>query len=208
MPSDIHRNGNVRNFWDSNGEKGIQPVQQEFVIKKGDFAGQIMRKIFTKKVLTCLTKDVNYCWNTDHDIINCAIKDMSYLQGMIKQGTPTPFVVNANNENLFLIKNERASLFIFSTHAHSVMGLNYFNVKIIKKAEEPMFASKTGQTRKCVLLPTNIKDEEHFIFTAIANNWHVLDKSGDFEVMNDFDCNNWMKFLIWHWQSTYLQNPH
>ena len=101
-----------------------------------------------------------------------------------------PFVVNANNENLFLIKNERASLFIFSKFACSVMGLNYFNVDIIKTAEEPLFVSKTGQVQKCVLLPTKIKDEENFIFTAITNNWYALDKSGDFEVMNDFDYNN------------------
>ena len=70
------------------------------------------------------------------------------------------------------------------------MGLNYFNADVIKTAEEPMFVSKTGQTRKCVLLPTKIKDEENFIFMAITNNWCTLDKSGDFEVMNDFDYNN------------------
>ena len=134
LPSDIRRNGNVRNFWDGNSEKGIQPAKQEFVTKKACFAGQIMKNVFTKKVMTHLTKDINYDCNTDHDISNCVIKDMSYFQGMMKQGTPIPFVVNANNENLFLIKNERASLFIFWTCAHSVMGLNYFNVKIIKKA--------------------------------------------------------------------------
>ena len=190
LPSDILRNGNVRNFWDGNGEKGIQPVKQEFVTKKGDFAGQIMKNIFTKKFMTYLTKDISYDCNTDHDINNCVIKSKGYLQGMMKQGTPIPFVVNANNENLFLIKNERASLFIFSTFACSVMGLNYFNVDVIKTAEEPMFVSKTGQIRKCVLLPTKIKDEENFIFTAITNNWYALDKSGDFEVMNDFDYKN------------------
>ena len=74
--------------------------------------------------------------------------------------------------------------------ACSVMGLNYFNVDVIKTAEEPLFVSKTGQIRKCVLLPTKIKDKENFIFTAITNNWYALDKSGDFEVMNDFDYNN------------------
>ena len=140
--------------------------------------------------MTHLTKDINYDCNTDHNISNYVIKSKGYLQGMMKQGTPIPFVANANNENLFLIKNERASLFIFSTFACSVMGLNYFNVDVVKTAEEPLFVSKTGQIRKCVLLPTKIKDEENFIFTAIANNWYVLDKSGDFEVMNDFNCNN------------------
>ena len=70
------------------------------------------------------------------------------------------------------------------------MGLNYFNVDVVKTAEEPLFVSKTGQVQKCVLLPTKIKDDENFIFTAITNNWYALDKSGDFEVMNDFDCNN------------------
>ena len=72
-----------------------------------------MKIVFTKKVMTHLTKDVNYDCNTDHDISNYVIKSKGYLQGMMKQGTPMPFVVNANNENLFLIKNERASLFIF-----------------------------------------------------------------------------------------------
>ena len=149
-----------------------------------------MKNTFTKKVMTHLTKDINYDCNIDHDIINYVIKSKGYLQGMMKQGTPMPFVVNANNENLFLIKNERASLFIFSTFACSVMGLNYFNVDVIKTAEEQMFVSKTGQIRKCVLLPTKIKDEGNFIFTAITNNWCILDKSGDFEVMNGFDHNN------------------
>ena len=70
LPSDIRRNGNVRNFWDGNGEKGIQPVKQQFVTKKGDFSGQIMRNIFTKKVMTYLTKDIHYYCNTYHDISN------------------------------------------------------------------------------------------------------------------------------------------
>ena len=49
LSSDIRRNGNVRNFWDGNGEKGIQPAKQEFVAKKGDFSGQIMRKHLQRK---------------------------------------------------------------------------------------------------------------------------------------------------------------
>ena len=118
LPSDIRRNGNVRNFWDGNGEKGIQLVKQEFVTKKGDFAGQTMRNIFTKKVMTCLTKDVNCDCNTDHNVSNCVIKSISYLEAMMKQRTPIPFVVNANDENLLVTKNERASLFIFLTCAH------------------------------------------------------------------------------------------
>ena len=56
-----------------------------------------MRNIFTKKVMTYLTKDVNYDCNTDHNISNYVIKSTSYLEAMMKQGTPMPFVVNANN---------------------------------------------------------------------------------------------------------------
>ena len=100
----------------------------------------MMKNMFTKKVMTYLTKDINYDCNTDHDINNCIIK------AMMKKGIPMPFMVCVNNENLFLIKNERVILFIFSTHAHSVAGLNYFNADIIKIAEEPMFVSKIGQT--------------------------------------------------------------
>ena len=70
------------------------------------------------------------------------------------------------------------------------MSLNYFSVDIVQTAEEPLFVLKRGKVQKCVLLPRKIKDEEYFIFTAITNNWYTLDKLGDFEVINDFDCNN------------------
>ena len=81
--------------------------------------------------------------------------------------------------------------FYFLKFTSSVIGLNYFNADIIVKiAEELLFVLKTDQVQKCVLLPTKIKDEENFIFTAITNNQYALDKSGDFKVMNDFNYNN------------------
>ena len=79
LPSDIRRNEKVRNFWDGNGEKGVQPAKQEFVTKKGDFTGQIMKKTLTKKVMACLIKDVNYDCNTDHDVSNHVIKSKGCL---------------------------------------------------------------------------------------------------------------------------------
>ena len=42
-----------------------------------------------------------------------SLKVKGFLQGIMNHRTPIPFVINVNNENLFLIKNERASLFIF-----------------------------------------------------------------------------------------------
>ena len=50
LPLSILRNGNVRNFWNRNGKKGIQSAKQEFVAKKGDFAGQIMKKYSQRKL--------------------------------------------------------------------------------------------------------------------------------------------------------------
>ena len=46
------------------------------------------------------------------------------------------------------------------------------------------------------MLPAKIEDKENFVFADINDNWCALDKSGDFEVMNDFDHNNQMKFLV------------
>ena len=69
----------------------------------------MMKKTFTKKVMTRLTKDINYDCNTDHDVSNFVIKSKDCLQGMMKQGLPChkilsnamPFV-NASNKHLNL----------------------------------------------------------------------------------------------------------
>ena len=46
------RNENVGNYWDGkeHGEKGMQLVKNEFVTKKGNFAGKIMETPCSKKL--------------------------------------------------------------------------------------------------------------------------------------------------------------
>lgn len=66
---------------------------------------------------------------------------------MIKQGTPTPFVVNESNKCLFLVKNEEAQHFISSNNIQTAMGLNYVLITHVKDAHESMCASKTEKTR-------------------------------------------------------------
>ena len=79
-------------------------------------------------------------------------KDLEQL-APFGQGFPEP---------LFLTKNVRAELFVFSTCMNSVVGLNYFNTKLLKDVHEPMCVSKTGQMHKCFLLATKIKGDENF----------------------------------------------
>ena len=139
LPSDIRRNGNVRNFWDGNGEEGIQPVKQEFVTKKGDFSGQIMKKTFTKKVMTRLNKDINYGCNTDHDVSNYFTKSKGCLQGMMKQRTPCHNILS--NTMSFVNTSNKKSKPKPTLHK---CALNSHDVKLKHSLSERKFKCKVG----------------------------------------------------------------
>ena len=192
LPRDMIRNGNVGNYWDGkeHGEKGVQSVKHEFVTKKGNFAGAIMEKLCSKKVMNYLTDKVNKCSSEEYDITTHVVKCPVNLSANIKQGMPTPFVVNEINEYLFLTKNQDAQQFFFKKYIGTIMGLNYFSISYGKLTNDPLCFSKYGNVHKCVLLATTIDDNDDYYYTAISNNWQTLNKLGQFEVMHYFDCNN------------------
>ena len=49
------------NFWDDNehGEKGMQPVKNEFTTTKGKFARILIEKLCLNKIMSHLTNDDN-----------------------------------------------------------------------------------------------------------------------------------------------------
>ena len=95
------RNRNPSNFWDGNREKGSQPVKQEFVTKKGDFLGRIMRNLYINKVMSYLTDKINCNTNKDSNIGNYFIKSHEFLSERIRLGLPIPFILNENKECTF-----------------------------------------------------------------------------------------------------------
>ena len=192
LPRDMIRNGNVGNYWDGkeHGEKGMQPVKNEFVTKKGNFAGKIMETLHSKKVMNYLTDDINNGSSEECNITTCVVKSPDFLSAMIKQGTPTPFVGNEMKECLFLTKNQDAQQFFFENYIGTIMCLNYFSISYGKLTNEPLCLTKYGKTQKCVLLATKINDNDNYYYTAISNNWHTLNKVGELEIIHYFDCSN------------------
>ena len=115
LVTDILRNGNPSNFWDDNGEKGIQPVKHEFVTKKGNFSGRILRNLYNNKVIDYLMDKMSCNTNEDSDISNYIIKSHGFLTERIRLGLPIPFVLNENKECTFLVKKPRCPTILFLT---------------------------------------------------------------------------------------------
>ena len=146
-PTDMIRNGNVGNYWDGkeHDEKGMQPVKHEFVTKKGNFAGKIMKKLHSKKIMNCLTESIGNGSSKDYEISAYIVKNNDYLSAMIEQGTPIPFVVDERCEYLFLTKNHYAQKFFFDKHKGTIMGLHYFTISHGKLTNEPLCLTKYGK---------------------------------------------------------------
>lgn len=141
----------------------------------------------SKKVMNYLTDDINSSSIEEYDITAHAVKSPEFLSAKIKQGTPMPFVVNEMNEHLFLTKNQDAQQFFFENNIGTIMGLNYFSISYRKHTNEPLCLSKYGNAQKCILLATKINDNVNYYCTSISDNWHMLNKLGELEVMHCFD---------------------
>ena len=66
------------------------------------------------------------------------------LMEKLKRGLPVPFVINENDECLFLIKNQKAQDFSFTKHVKKQMGLNYFEICHVKHANSLWCLTKEG----------------------------------------------------------------
>ena len=63
---------------------------------------------------------------------------MCVLKEKLKRGLPVPFVLNENEECLFLMNDGPDKHFAFSKHVKTLMGLNYFELEHMKCTQLPL----------------------------------------------------------------------
>ena len=88
----------------------------------------------------------------------------------VNHGLPVPFVVNENNQSVFLTKIQEVQHFSFSKRVQKQMGLNYFEISDVKTLNSLLCKTKEGAVMKCSLLSTKIGQSDNYCFTAISNN--------------------------------------
>ena len=183
------RGGNAGNYWDGNehGEKGIKPVKNEFTTTKGEFSGNLMKKVRNNKIMSYLTNDEHDDSSKNCALANYRLKSDDFLIEKLKRGLPVPFILNENNECLFIFNDGPALHFAFSKHVISLMGLHYFEIKLINKVENPLCVLKTSTAKKCAFLANKLDRGNIFCYTGFSSDWLTLNKLGKFRVMNEFN---------------------
>ena len=168
-------------------EKGIQHVKNAFVSKKGKFAGNLMEKLHANKILNHLADEKNSNSTNRCELSNYYVKNCDFLNEKLKRGLPIPFVINENEECLFLFSDGPAKHFVFSNHVKTLMGWNYFDIKYVKNAQSPASLLKKGIVKKCALLATKIEGSTKHCYTGVSNDWLTLNELGVFRVNSDFN---------------------
>ena len=168
-------------------EKGIQHVKNAFVSKKGKFAGNLMEKLYSNKILNQLADDNQSESTSKCDLSKYYVKSCDFLNEKLKRGSPVPFVLNENEDCLFLLNDGPAKHFVFSNHVKTLMGLNYFDLKHVKNAQSPLSLLKKGVVKKCALLATKIEGTNKYCYTGINNDWLTLNELGVFRVISEFN---------------------
>ena len=187
--NNLKRVGQIAHMHDGKefGEKGIQPVKNEFVSKKGKFAGNLMEKLYSDKIMNQLANDEQCESSSKCDLSNYHMRSNEFLKEKLKRGLPVPFVLNENEECLFLMNDGPAKNFVFSKHVKTLMGLNYFELENVKNMQSPLCLLKKGVIKKCALLATKIEGTNNYCYAGVSNDWCALNKLGDFRVMNEFN---------------------
>ena len=126
--------------------------------------------MYSKKIIKYLSNEIDCDSNAVYDISNYLIKSNKFLTKKLKCELSIPFIINANNEYLFLIKNQEAQYFFFSNYVQIQMGLNYFNISHVKNTHTPLCLPKYGVIVKCVLLAMKVTQSDCYSYTAISNN--------------------------------------
>ena len=75
-----------------------------------------MEKLYSKKIMKCLLNEIDCDSNADYNISNYLIKSNEFLTEKLKHRLYIPFIIKANNEYLFLIKNQEVQHFPFSNY--------------------------------------------------------------------------------------------
>ena len=167
-------------------EKGIQPMKKEFSTTKGKFTGNLVEKIYSNKIMNYLTCEDECGAKSKCDLSNYEIKSYEFLMEKLKRGLPVPFVLDKDEQCLFLISDNKACNFAFSNHVATIMGLNYFGIKHAKLVNAPLSILKNGDAEKCALLATKVEGSSIYCCAALTNNWLSLNSAGKFRVMNEF----------------------
>ena len=116
------------------------------------------------------------------------MKSYDFLTQKLKRGLPVPFVLDENDDFLFLLNYGPAKQFSFSNHVKTLMGWNYFDLKPVKDAQSPLSLLKKGVVKKCALLAIKIEGTNKYCYTGISNDWLTLNELGVFRVNSDFNC--------------------
>ena len=102
----LANNSYLRHEWEGNeyGEKYIQYVKDEFTNKKGKFAEILIYKLHSKKIMNYLSNSIDSNVEYNYDVKDYLIKNTNILDEKLKLRHPILFIINENNEYLFLIK--------------------------------------------------------------------------------------------------------
>ena len=140
-----------------------------------------MEKLHSNKILNQLADDNQSESTSKCDLSNYYVKSCDFLNEKLKRGLPVPFVLNENEDCLFLLNDGLAKHFVFSNNVKTLMGLNYFDLKHVKNAQSPLSLLKKGVVKKCALLATNIEVTNKCCYTGISNDWLTLNELGVLE---------------------------
>ena len=111
------------------------------------------------------------------------------LRKRVRLGLQIPFTLNKNKECTFLIKKQDILNFELSDCAGIKIGLLYFTLWFAKEMQSLLHNTEHRKTQKCILLVTKSKLSNTFYYAVISNNWHALDDSKNFEIINDLKHN-------------------
>ena len=88
--------GCVGNYWEGNedGEKGMQPVKNEFTSTKEKFTGNLMEKLYSNKIMSNLMHDEYDDSSKKCVLSNYHLKNDVFLIERLKRRLPVLFIMN------------------------------------------------------------------------------------------------------------------
>ena len=88
------------------GKKYIQHVKDKLINKNGKFTKILIHKLYSKKIVSYLSDSIDSNVECNYDVKDYLINNTDILDQKLKLEYPIPFIINENNEYLFLIKNK------------------------------------------------------------------------------------------------------
>ena len=76
---------------------------------------------------------------------------------------------------------------LFSQNLHKLKQGYIILVFLLLKKQGLLDHTKHGDSQKCILLAAKDDRNDAFYCAAISNDWYTLDKTDQFEIMNEFN---------------------